>query len=437
MKIPPVKGTRDFYPEDLAPLRRLFDVWRAASLRHGFVEIEGPTLEPLELYVRKSGDEIVGQLFHLEDRAGRKLALRPELTPSLARMIAARLSALPRPIKWFSIPRLYRGERPQRGRLREFFQWNVDIVGVEEEIADAECIAVGVEALRDLGLKASDVVVRVSDRRLIAACFDAAGVPEEQRAAAYALLDKSADLERGALAEQWAAGAGRWLPFERLEALLGAAGLEEVRRRAAASGAAGEALEKVIASDQRLWDHLEQLGVADYCTFDLRVVRGLAYYTGAVFEGYDRAGQERAIFGGGRYDQLLRSVGGGDAAAVGFGMGDVVLQLMLADRGLLKPPPAGIDAFVIDADAAAFPAVLRLAAELRRRGLSAEYDFKRRPLGKQLSGASSRGARYAVIVRSEHLAAGTAAVKDLTRGAQADIPMSRLTTEPPDRWLQP
>ncbi|MEE8171139.1 MAG: ATP phosphoribosyltransferase regulatory subunit, partial [Phycisphaerae bacterium] len=169
MKIQPVKGTRDLYPEAYAPLAHIFDAWRRVSERHGFREFEGPTLEPLDLYVQKSGEEIVGQLFHLEDRAKRRMALRPELTPTLARMVAARVNSLPRPIKWFCIPRLFRGERPQRGRLREFYQWNADVVGVDDELADAECISVAVEALRELGLKPEDVVVRISDRRLIAA----------------------------------------------------------------------------------------------------------------------------------------------------------------------------------------------------------------------------------------------------------------------------
>lgn len=435
MKIQPVKGTRDFYPEDYAPLCHVFDSWRRVSLRHGFQEWEGPTLEPLELYVRKSGDEIVSQLFHLRDRADRELAMRPELTPTLARMIAARINALPRPIKWFSMPRMYRGERPQRGRLREFFQWNVDVVGVEDESADAECIAVALESLRDLGLSPADVVMRISDRRIISTLFAAVDMPDDIRQAAYALLDKAADAPPEVMAEKWGGGPGRFLPYERLAALLAAPQIEAVPATAALTGDAAASLQQVIDSDRRLMDHLAALDVADYCTFDLRVVRGLAYYTGAVFEAYDRAGRERAICGGGRYDSLLASVGGGDVPAVGFGMGDAVLSLMLADRKLLPVAVRGAGVFLIDAEPAAFAAVQRLAARLRRTNVACEFDYKRRPVGKQFAAASARGARFAVVIRADVEATGVVAVKDLASGRQADVAVGRLTAVPCSEWL--
>jgi histidyl-tRNA synthetase len=437
MKISAVKGTRDFYPEDWAIQRHIFDAWRTASRLHGFVEFEGPTLEQLDLYVRKSGEEIVAQLFNLEDRAGRRLALRPELTPTVARMVAARVNALPRPIKWFSIPRLYRGERPQRGRLREFFQWNIDVIGIEDIIADAECVAVAIESLRRLGLTAEDVVVRISDRRLIAALFRAAGMPDEEHAGAYAILDKAADWPAEALDEKWSAGPGRWLAYERLAELLAAESIDDVAGRAGELlEADGGALRAALDDDKRLLYQLGAFGLADFCIFDLRVVRGLAYYTGPVFEAYDRGGKERAIFGGGRYDHLLASVGGGSVPAVGFGMGDVVLALMLADRGLLPDPAARIDAFVVDADGQCESHVLALCADLRRAGVSADFDYKRRNMSKQMSAAATRHAICAVILRSESVSAGRVTIKHLPSGQQRDdVSLSTLTTQPIDQWL--
>lgn len=435
MKIQSVKGTRDLYPEDYAPILHIFDAWRATSLRHGFAEFEGPTLEPLELYVRKSGDEIVSQLFSLKDRADRDLAMRPELTPTLARMVAARVNSLQRPIKWFSIPRLYRGERPQRGRLREFYQWNADVIGVEDEIADAEVIAVAIEALAALGLKSSDVVVRISDRRLVAAVFDGAGLSDELRAAAYGLLDKAADMPPEIFAEKWTAALGDRLDPGRLRGLLDARDLEQVAERAAAAGASRAAVEAIVASDHRMMRCLQALGVADYCRFDVSVVRGLAYYTGPVFEGYDRGGKERAIFGGGRYDHLLASVGGGSVPAVGFGMGDVVLHLMLEERGLLPPARAGLDAFVIDGAAASFDAALSAVAQLRRAGRRVDLDYKRRPVGKQMATAASREAAFAVLVSPDKWGDGIVSVKDMAGGAKADVPFERLLREPVERWL--
>lgn len=305
-RVDALKGMRDHYPEQMRVRRWIEDRWRETALRFGFEEYDGPVLEALELYTRKSGEEIVGQLYAFEDKGGRQVALRPEMTPSLARMIAARSQGLPKPIKWFSIPRLFRHERPQRGRFREFWQLNLDIVGVEGIEADAEIIAAGVEVLRACGLGEEDFVVRYSDRRLLEVVMAALSVPGERRPAAYTALDKllrggveaaEAELRKGGFATETA---------ELLARAVGRRDLAGLRQELAGTGIdlAPEA-ERL----ERLREYLEAYGVGPYCQFDAAIVRGLAYYTGVVFEMYDRAGELRALCGGGRFDDLMRAAG--------------------------------------------------------------------------------------------------------------------------------
>lgn len=436
MKIPAVKGTRDLYPELLAPIRRIFDVWRAVSIRHGFEEFEGPTLEYLDLYREKSGDELVGQLYRLTDSGGRELALRPEMTPTLARMVAAQISALPKPIKWFSIPTLFRGENVQRGRLREFYQWNVDAIGAADVVADAEVILVGVEALRELGLREADFAVHISNRRMIAAMLQAAGIAPEGLSGAYALMDKSGKLEAAEFDRRWDAAYGAHLSSARLRALLAStdlAGLEgEMKKIAGAAKRADAAaeLEAAVAETARLMEILADFGITEYCKLDLRVVRGLAYYTGPVFEFYDRSEKERAICGGGRYDDLLGKLGKSREPAVGFGMGDVVLALLLEEKGLRGPARRTGGVYVIDADPAARPRVHGVVAALRRSGLCAEFSYAAQPLGKQLKNADKKGARFAVILGIDPADANRVRIKDMVGGQERDATLATLLEDP-------
>jgi histidyl-tRNA synthetase len=438
--IPPVKGTRDFYPDDFAPIQWLVDAWRRVSLRHGFREMEGPTLEHIELFTRKSGQEIVEQLFTLTDRGGRELALRPEMTPTLARMVAARQGSLPRPIKWFSVPRLYRGERPQRGRLREFLQWNVDILGVAGPAADAECILVAVDGLREVGLTAADVAVHINDRRLMASLLAGLGIPEDRLGSAYALLDKVGKLPAEELSRRWGEGLGGYVAFESLWGLMDAASPDELgsrlasERNSARGAAVAKAVGPALEDARRLLELIGDYGILEYCRFDLRIVRGLAYYTGPVYEIYDRQARLRAICGGGRYDQLLEQMGGRPMPAAGFGMGDVVLLELLNE---LKRLPAGAAAggvFVVDAAAAAgrVPSqpVARLVAALRRGGCTAEFAYEAQAMGKQLRRAAERGSRLAVIVGQETQERGVVQVKDLTSGQQHEVELAALMADP-------
>lgn len=425
MKTSRVKGTRDFYPEQMAQRRWLEDLWRCISLRNGFVEYDGPILEHLDLLTAKSGDEIVEQLFSLTDRGGRELAIRPEITPTLARMVNERAASLPKPIRWFSVPRLCRGEQPQRGRLREFFQWNIDIMGVASPVADAEAIFVAIDLLREIGLGPQDVVMRISSRAMLAELLKQAGFSTEQIDIAYKLLDKRGKISEDAFQELLQQGFRDTQLRDSLAQIGSYRTLGEIRAQEDLSDQATAAVEDL----GQVFDTLEAMGVSDYCTFDISIVRGLAYYTGTVFEAFDRAGQFRAICGGGRFDDLLNSLGGPSMPAVGFGMGDVVLAEVLAEKGLLPEVAARIDYYVIDADKALFDKALQLTADLRGAGRSAMFSYKRASLGKQLKAAAGARATKAVIVGQETVEAGEVTVKDLTTGEQVRMALDDLLSQ--------
>jgi histidyl-tRNA synthetase len=411
-------GTRDFYPPDMRLRRWIESRWREVALRYGFEEVDGPVIEPLELYTVKSGDEIVGQLYAFEDRGGRRVALRPEMTPTVARMVAARSQGLPKPIKWFSIPRLFRYERPQRGRFREFWQLNLDIFGVAGIEADAEIIAAAVEVLRGCGLGADDFVVRYSDRRLLDRALERLGVPREGWPAACAALDKllrgGPDDARAALAR---AGVADRAAATLVEAV-------ELRERVGFEGAlAGTGVDVAAESAElsELEARLEAYGVADFCAFDAAVVRGLAYYTGVVFEIYDRAGQLRAICGGGRYDDLLEGVGGERLPAVGFGLGEAVLAELLERVGASPPETGRCEAYVIPVTAADRLHAIGVAARLREAGVRTDLALRDASLGRGLKSAGQAGARVAVVVGEREREAGVVTLRDLESGAESSL----------------
>ena len=415
MKIPPVKGTRDFYPEEMAVRNFIFDGWRRASLRNGFEEYDGPIFEYLQMYQIKSGDEIVEQLFNMTDRGGRQLAIRPEITPTLARMVNQKISSLPRPVKWFSMPRLCRAERPQKGRLREFFQWNIDVIGIDDMRADAEVIYTTVDYLRSVGLKACDIRAKISSRRLLANLLLAIGVAKEELDGLYPLLDKKSKLDevkfREMLGEK-VADSGRAGKIMELMAV------EDVREIGKVMEVTGD-VEKDIAEVRSLFALLERMGIGEYCRFDMGIVRGLAYYTGMVFEVHDICGDLRAICGGGRYDNLLRDFGGPAISATGMGMGDCVLEILLREKGLISDGFATkrVDYFVAYTDKEMLDEAIVTACELRRLGYCADFCYKAMGLGKQLKQASGANARVTVIL-GEELAEGKVVVKDMVTGEQ-------------------
>ena len=337
-------GFRDFYPEDFAVRAHIMRAWREVARRYGFQEYDGPPLEPVELYIEKSGPEIVQQLYNFADKGGREIALRPEMTPTLARMVGARAGGMRKPIKWFSMPQLFRYERAQRGRLREHFQLNLDILGEPGVAADAELLAAALDILRAFGLRERDVVARVSDRRLLRALLLHAQVPEARLTLVYNIVDKLEREPRERIAERLATEAG--LGAAVVEAVLGIFAhrdFEAVRDAYGATEGIAEEIERL----EEYFAQLRAMGLGDYVRFDLSVVRGLAYYTGIVFELFDARGELRAIAGGGRYDNLLKQIAGVELPALGFGMGDVVLRELLADRGLLPEAAPRLDYYLV------------------------------------------------------------------------------------------
>ena len=414
-------GFRDFYPEQMALRNHIISVWRTVAGRYGFVEYDGPPLEPLDLYVRKSGEEIVGQLYRFTDQGGREVALRPEMTPSFARMVGARAGGLPKPIRWYSVPQLFRYERPQKGRLREHFQLNLDIVGESGDLADSEIIAAAVDMLREFGLGQEDFVVRISDRGLVGGLLTAHGVPDEGLVPAFAALDKldreSEDrvLERLQAAGASAEGSRRLLHLAELDLdeLVTEAGEEPVVREAA------DRLGRVI-------QNLESFGLGSYVQFDPSLVRGLDYYTGTVFELWDRQGEFRAICGGGRYDQLLAAIGGPDLPALGFGMGDVVLGELLRARGLVPPEPSPIDDYIVCVTPEQRSIVLRLAHGLRDQGRRVAYDFAARKVGRQFRAANQAGAERVIVVGPDEAARGEVVIRTMASGEETRLTIDSL-----------
>lgn len=417
-------GFRDFPPEELALRSHIMKAWRRVSRRYGFLEYDGPPLESLDLYAEKSGDEIVGQLYAFTDKGERQVALRPEMTPSLARILGDRSRGMSKPIRWFSMPQLFRYERQQRGRLREHFQWNVDLVGEESVAADAEVLAVAIDGLREFGLTSEDFRARVSDRRVLSALLGVLGVSEEELPAAFAVIDK---LERQ--------------PREKaVETLAGATGLDAAQAGhvlETVASATLDTLQEMLGSRddagqdvERLRDYLGALGamgLGDYVEIDLGIVRGLAYYTGIVFELFDRQGELRAICGGGRYDRLLELVGGEPLPAVGFGMGDVVLGELLAERDLVPEFASTLDYFIVTVSWEQRDEALRLAHALREKGHSVSYALREQGVGKQMKVAGKEGAREVFILGPDELARGCVVARDMTSGSEREIELDTLT----------
>ena len=446
------KGTRDFYPAEMAVRRYIEDTWRKVSLRHGFVEVDGPTFEFLDLYKVKSGDEIVDQLFCLDSKPDKEgkvdhFALRPEFTPTVARMIAAKANSLPRPIKWFSIPRCYRGETPQKGRLREFIQWNVDIFGGETAEAkrqfDLESAGLLLDCCKEFGLTSGDIKLLWNDRSLVENLFTLGGVPRERFGFAFYLLDRVAKLapeQRGKLYAENGASDREKAFFEKLAsgedplaesfwADLGGGDVESYRR-------------PILEAQQRIDQTLGNMGLAGFAKYDASIVRGLAYYTGFVYELADARGENRAVAGGGRYDKLIEMFGGPMLPAVGFGMGDVVIAILLEELGkmpaALKAGTARAEVFVINALEDAGPAQ-QLIAELRastwdegsksitREGLVAISSYKAtKNIGKLLQEAAGSGAKAAVILAPAEFAAGMVKLKDMSTREEVEVPIAEI-----------
>jgi histidyl-tRNA synthetase len=422
-------GFRDFYPEDLTKRTHIFRIWRQTAGAFGFAEYDAPVLEPLEMYKAKSGDEIEGQLFSFTDKGGRDVALRPEMTPSVCRLVGERAGSLKRPIKWFSIGDFYRYERMQKGRGRCFSQLNADIFGEAGPEAEIELIALLIQCMRAFGLTKDDFYIRLSDRTLWYRFLDSLGLDAQRINVLLGAVDK---FERqgndafkgyeesfGALDPKLKEQVLNFLKIQSMEALEGAL---------TAAGAT-EATASRLTDWRKLLSGLTAMGLADFVQVDLGVVRGLAYYTGFVFEAFDRKGELRALAGGGRYDDLVAKMGGSPLPAVGFAVGDVTFGLLLEERGLSPVISHAPDIYCIIGGEAERKAAFADIHQLRSSGYRVDYPMKDLAFGKQFKAAADAGAKIALIYGSEELAKGTVKLRDMADRSEREFPASGVEAE--------
>jgi histidyl-tRNA synthetase len=410
-----VKGTREFYPEQMALRNFIYEKVRAASQAFGYQEYDGPFIEPIDLYAAKSGEELVKkQSFTFQDRGGDFVTLRPELTPSLARMIAAKQGELTFPVRWWSFGPFWRYETPQKGRTREFFQWNIDMIGVNTPEADAELIAVAASFLRSVGLSPQQAAIFVNNRRLINDQFDALDIPPEKRVEVSNLIDRRAKMKPEAWDEN---GLKLGLSRNQIEGLKGVLENYELWKQS------GELV--------RVFDALEALGVKEYIQFEPGVMRGLLYYTSTVFEAFDLTGSvRRSILGGGRYDNLLADVGGDPLPATGFAMGDVVIGIILQEQGLVpefNPTPA--DVLVTVFDESLWKKSLELSAQLRNAGIATMVYPEAVKLQKQFKFADRMKIKVALTIGPDEAANDSVAVKSLGTGEQVTVKREAVVEE--------
>ena len=414
-----VRGTRDFYPEDMRLRNWLFDNFTNASLLHGFEEYDAPVLEYEELYTRKQGEEITQQLYSFQDKGNRKVALRPEMTPSLARMVMARAGGLPMPIKWFSIPQCWRYERTQRGRGREHYQWNVDIWGTTEISADAELISVLVTFFEGIGLTAKDIVIRVSSRKVLEEVLGSLDMEGDIFAQTCIIVDKMDKLSSDVIEDQLSDLGHDSKVVMTIQTVLGIKDMNSLK----------EALkdESVAVSELNLlFDAIDSYGISEWVEFDASIVRGLAYYTGAVFEAHDRTGEFRAICGGGRYDKLLSTLGGKDLPATGFGFGDMVIKELLAEKGLIPELVSDIDDIVIPLNSDLRNAAVMVAASLRNSGRTVDLVLEDKKMKWAFKHAERIGAARLVLLAPDEWSRKMVKIKDLDTGEESEISLNDI-----------
>lgn len=414
LNLQPIRGFEDFYPEKQAFRQWLFEKMRQVSQKFGYQEYEGPCLEPLALYAAKSGEELIKkQIFLIKTKGGEKLALRPELTPTLARMIARRQNTLPRPIRWFSIGPRWRYEKPQKGRSREFYQWDIDLLGLETPEADAEIIAIAATFLREIGLSPSQVVIKINNRQLMESKLNLIEIPKSKISQVFQIIDKK-EKEKD---EKW-------------EFLLRKVGLNNLQIKDLKGilkdkdfGGESEELTAIFAT-------LKDLGLEKYLEFDPSVVRGLDYYTGTVFEVRDRKGSFRAILGGGRYDNLVEVLGGLKIPGVGFAAGDKVIEEVLQKFGKLpqlNPSPTKVLVTVFNESL--YRDSLKIARQIREAGIPTELYLTTEKLDKQLKYADRQQIPWAVIIGPDEAAKQMVTLKNLQRKKQKTIPQKNLLKE--------
>ena len=414
-----VRGTRDFYPDDMRLRNWLFDNFINASLLHGFEEYDAPILEHEELYTRKQGEEITQQLYNFQDKGGRKVALRPEMTPSLARMVMSRAGGLPMPIKWFSIPQCWRYERTQRGRGREHYQWNVDIWGTTEISADAELISVLVTFFEGIGLTSEDIVIRISSRKVLEEVLGSLDIEGDVFAQTCIIVDKMDKLSPKVIAEQLSKLGHSSEIVTTIQSVLGIKDRGGLKKALKAESLA-------VFELNSLFDAIDSYGISEWVEFDASIVRGLAYYTGSVFEVHDRQGKFRAICGGGRYDKLISTLGGKDLPATGFGFGDMVIMELLAEKGLVPGLVSGIDDIVIPLNPDLRNVAVRVAASLRDSNRTVDLVLEDKKMKWVFKHAERIGAKRLVLVAPDEWSRKKIKVKDLETGEESEISLDDI-----------
>lgn len=413
----PPRGMRDFYPEDMAWRNRVFDAFRAAATQSGFEPYDACVVESYALLARKAGEEVGNQIYHFTDKSDRHIALRPEMTPTLARMVAQRQHQLSFPIKWTTIAQCFRYERMTKGRKREHYQWNLDIIGEDSILAEVEVLGTACNALRKMGLKDEDYRVRVSSRALLAELLQSSGIEEEKHSSIFLALDKRGKIPDEGIKEILRDGGIDDAGIEKAFELLNVKDLD---------GAA-----KLVSQDSPALNSLRELfrlaeiaGFASQLVFDISVIRGLSYYTGIVFECFDTAGEFRAIFGGGRYDNLLTTIGGDPTSAVGLGFGDVVVTELLKSRlgENAALPKNGVFVGFMTPDEK--DAALKVAAKLRADGENVNLCLKKMKPKQFFSRASTSSCLQAIYLGPDDVASGKAKIKNLETREETEFTLN-------------
>ena len=414
----PVKGTRDFFPDEMRLRNWLFEVWRNVSEQAGFEEYDTCVLEHEELYVRKTGDEISKQLYSFEDKGGRRLSLRPEMTPSLARLILQQEKSLSFPIKWFSMPQCFRYERMTKGRRREHFQWNADIIGQHEVVAEAEILMLLISACESMGLSTNDFRVFINDRRILNAILSQINVPQVLHSEVMVIMDKRDKISPEALSKMLEEMRMTTKQVGQLNEYLSKSDLEELRENLKNT----EGIEEL----QHLMKLMETAGYKNYLQFDISIVRGLSYYTGAVFEVNSPEKQHRAICGGGRYDSLLSTYGGETVPAVGFGFGDVVVLDVLKELERFPELPRKLDYTIIPFANEQIGTALKIAAELRLQGSTVDCNFSMKKMKKMMQQAHESGAAKAILLFPDELSDDKVVIRDMQLHEQKPVRITDL-----------
>ena len=414
----PVKGTRDFFPEEMRLRNWLFEIWRRTSVQAGFEEYDTCVLEHEDLYIRKAGDEISKQLFSFEDKSGRRLSLRPEMTPSLARLILQHNKSLSFPIKWFSMPQCFRYERMTKGRRREHFQWNADIIGQPHILAEAEILMLLISACESMGLTKKEFKVFINDRRILNAILTQINVPEDLHNTVMVILDKRDKISSEALLTMLEDTGMSAKQVGQLNEYLSNTDLKDLE----------ENLSDTTGVEQlhSLMDMMDTAGCSGYLKFDISIVRGLSYYTGAVFEVNSPEKKHRAICGGGRYDSLLSAFGGETVPAVGFGFGDVVVLDVLKELGRFPELPRKLDYTIIPFASEQVGIALKIAAELRMRGSVVDCNFSMKKMKKTMRQANESGAAKAILLFPEELAEDKVVIRDMILHEQKPVKIADL-----------